>query len=552
MPLTVAVVAGGGFQGLGILEAIHAVPGARAIVLDSTTDAPGELFADRYLVAPPLDAPEFRNFLLETVRNEGVTLVLPATQRELKVLSALVAELKGLGAETAVCPGPLLDMLLDKQALYSALRRAGFPRQQPVEPGPEAPFPLFGRPRTGWGGREVVVIRDRVELSGAMERFPGLTQSHVWVPWLASFEEFSADFAVDFRGQVSRITLRRRVRTSGGYAVVSDSVDHPPAAAMAARLAGWLADQGAVGLFNVQLLLTPDGMLLVSDVNPRHGTSGGHAHAEGNHLVAFLLGRGGASVRRPVRTVRALAQHVLPHFAAGDIRGVVFDLDDTLLDHKQWIVDRMRMAAASLADVIDPARLVEHAYFAVEEGEHARLIDVVTHRLGIESLHGDLLAAYRASVPGRAVLFPEVADVLRALRSTGVRLGLLTDNPPASQRAKLAACEGLEEAFDAVVFSREHGAEKPAPEAFAAVADRLGLPPASLLMVGDSAARDALGAIRAGWLACMLVDRPGGRGRPHMGLMSTVVPDMVARVWVGRDLRMLPSLLRMATHSSGT
>lgn len=546
MPLTVMVVAGGGFQGLGILEAVHAIPGVRAIVLDSTTDAPGELFVERYVVAPPLEAPEFPDFLLETVRGEGVTLVLPATQRELRVLATLASELKSLGADAAVCSDSLLDVLLDKHALYRALGAAGFPVQQPVDLTPEAPFPLFGRPRAGWGGRDVHRLRGPGDLSDDTATLRTLSQSHVWVPWLGSFDEFSADFAIDFRGDVSRFTLRRRVRTSGGYAVVSDSEDLAQAEILLQRLAGWLAAQGGAGLFNVQLLLTPDDGMLVSDINPRHGTSSGHALAEGNSLVAFLLGCGRESPRRFVRTVRSLAQQVLPRFPVGSIRGVVFDLDDTLLDHKRWIIDRMRIAADSLAGAIDPTLLLEQAYLAVEEGEHARLIDVITERLRMPALHPDLLAAYRAAVPARAVIFPEVADVLALLRAQGLKLAILTDNPPASQRAKLAACEWLERAFDVVVFSRDCGAEKPSAEPFRQVADRLGLPAASLLMVGDNAARDALGAVRAGWLACMLIDRAGGRSRVHLDLMGEVMPDVAERTWIAPDLRALPLLQRIA------
>lgn len=549
MPVTVAVIAGGGFQGQGIIEAIHAVQDARVIVLDSNIDAPGELFADRYLAAPPLEAPEFRSFLLDTVRREGVSLALPATQRELRVLAELAAELKLLGADTAVCPLPLLDVLLDKSRLYEALHHAGFPVQRPVALEASAPFPLFGRPRVGWGGRGVRVLQALSDVTGGDEAIAELSQSHMWVAWLASFDELSADFAIDFAGNVSHITLRRRIRTSGGYAVVSDSEDYPAAIELMKRLAGWLVSHGGVGLLNVQLLVTPGGGLVVSDINPRHGTSSGHARAEGNHLVAFLLGGGRGAHLRCVRTVRSLAQHVLPRFEAGSIRGVVFDLDDTLLDQKQWIVDRMRIAATALAPMIDPALLLEQAYLAVEEGEYARLIDVVTDRLNIPSLHAQLLAAYRLAVPDRAVVFTEVADVLAILRTQGLKLALLTDNPPPSQRAKLAACEGLEGAFDVVVFSREHGAEKPALAPFRAVADRLGLPPASLLMVGDSAARDALGAIRAGWLACLLVDRPGGRSRMHAGLLGEIFPDVAARTWTTPDLRILPSLLRIATRA---
>lgn len=141
--------------------------------------------------------------------------------------------------------------------------------------------------------------------------------------------------------------------------------------------------------------------------------------------------------------------------------------------------------------------------------------------------------------------------MLGLLRAQGLKLALLTDNPPSSQRAKLAACEWLEGAFDVVVFSREWGAEKPSAEPFRQVADRLGLPATSLLMVGDNAARDAVGAIRAGWLACMLVDRPGGRSRVHLDLLGAVLPDVAGSTWIAPDLRVLPLLQRIAIPGGG-
>lgn len=543
MRLNVAVIAGGGFQGQGIVEAIHAIPGARAIIVDSTRDAIGELFADRYVQAPPLDPPgPFDDFLLALAEQERIDLVIPATQRELVRLAAGAARLGQTGARVAVCPAALLDVLLDKRALYSALSQAGFPVQGLVALVPTAPFPLFGRPRSGWGGRGNLRLDsfDDVEAAGG----EALAQSHAWVPFLGAFDELSADFAIDFEGRLSPVTLRRRVRTSGGFAVISQSVEEAGVLDLVRRLGDWLRQQDARGLFNVQVLRTPDGQLWLSDLNPRHGTSSGHALAEGNNLVAFLLGDPARTGRRAVRTLRPLRQQAVP-LLPPTICGVVFDLDDTLLDHKHWMLDRMALVACELAGELPPAQLLAQTYVALEEGEHARLIDTVAAGLGRPELRDRLLAAYRAAMPARAVLYPEVRDVLRTLRAQGLRLALLTDNPPASQRAKLAAA-GLADAFDAVVFAREHGAEKPARAAFDAAAAALGLAPASLLMCGDNPARDAMGAITAGYASCLLVCRPGGRFQVHDALLARCAPEVAARTWTAPDLRALPLAMRLS------
>ncbi|MCX7514572.1 HAD-IA family hydrolase [Frateuria sp. STR12] len=544
MRLNVVVIAGGGFQGQGLVEAIHAVPGGRAIIADSTRDAIGELLADRYVQVPPLDpAGPFEDFLLELVRAENIDLVVPATQRELMPLARIAGRLQQAGAHVAVCPAALLDTLLDKRALYAALAAARLPVQALVELSPLAVFPLFGRPRSGWGGQGKLRLDSHAQAQAAgME---ALAQSHAWVRFLDAFEELSVDFAIDFDGRLSPLTLRKRVRTSGGFAVISQTARDPEALTLIERLGQWLLGGGARGLFNVQLLRTPDGQMFISDVNPRHGTSSGHALAEGNNLVAFLLGRSGTPGRREVRTFRPLRQQAVPVLPQ-HLRGVVFDLDDTLLDHKRWMLDRMELASRDLADDIAPGALLSQTYVALEEGEHARLIDLVAAGIGRTDLRDRLLAAYRAAVPARAVLHQEVLDVLRTLREMGFGLALLTDNPPASQRAKLAAAPGLAEAFDAVVFAREHGAEKPAPAAFEAAAAALGLAPGKLMMVGDNPARDAMGAIAAGYASCLLVQRPGGRFQVHETLLARCAPDVASRTWTATDLRVLPLALRQA------
>jgi FMN phosphatase YigB (HAD superfamily) len=102
--------------------------------------------------------------------------------------------------------------------------------------------------------------------------------------------------------------------------------------------------------------------------------------------------------------------------------------------------------------------------------------------------------------------------------------------------------------FDTVVFSREHGEEKPAADGFHAVAEKLGLAPESLLMVGDNVARDAVGAIAAGYDACLLVCRPGGRFQPNQELLARYHPEVWERSWFAPDLRTLTTACAVPVH----
>ena len=100
------------------------------------------------------------------------------------------------------------------------------------------------------------------------------------------------------------------------------------------------------------------------------------------------------------------------------------------------------------------------------------------------------------------------SPALDALRRRGLRLGLLTDNPPETQGRKVDA-SGLRSCFDAIVFSREAGGEKPDVRGFARVAAALGIEPARLAMAGDNPHRDLAGAAEAGFARLFWLRRDG-------------------------------------------
>jgi HAD superfamily hydrolase (TIGR01549 family) len=97
-----------------------------------------------------------------------------------------------------------------------------------------------------------------------------------------------------------------------------------------------------------------------------------------------------------------------------------------------------------------------------------------------------------------------VVTLVDALRSSGVRVGALSDYPA---KAKLRAL-GIERSFDPVVWtgSEQVGALKPDPKGFLEAARLWDLPPGEILYVGDRPDVDLEGARRAG-MPCVIVGR---------------------------------------------
>ncbi|MFD7918651.1 HAD family hydrolase [Streptomyces sp. NPDC059740] len=106
-------------------------------------------------------------------------------------------------------------------------------------------------------------------------------------------------------------------------------------------------------------------------------------------------------------------------------------------------------------------------------------------------------------------LFPDVLPALDAL-ADGYRHGVLSNSSIHNQDRKLRVL-GVRDRFEVVLCAAELGVAKPAPEAFHAACDALGLAPHEVVYVGDHPDIDAVGAREAGLLPVWL-DRGGWSG----------------------------------------
>jgi len=97
-------------------------------------------------------------------------------------------------------------------------------------------------------------------------------------------------------------------------------------------------------------------------------------------------------------------------------------------------------------------------------------------------------------------LFPQVHETLQALKSDGLKLGLLSDFPPHKKLEYL----GLADYWDVVLCSEETGRLKPDPIPFIALSEALQVSPGRILYVGNSIEYDIRGAKNAGFKAALV------------------------------------------------
>ncbi|WP_035738726.1 HAD family hydrolase [Glycomyces arizonensis] len=201
------------------------------------------------------------------------------------------------------------------------------------------------------------------------------------------------------------------------------------------------------------------------------------------------------------------------------IRGLLFDVDDTLFDsgseaasvlaylRMRGLLDRFGDSAAALGLWRE---LKERHYarflngeltFAAQQRERTREL---LARIGT-STEGGLsdqeasawFAGYQTHRHATRAPFPDAEPALRKL-APGFRLGVVSNSSTDHQRRKLDGIGLLPYFGDRLICSDQHGAAKPAASIFLAGCTALGLQPHEVAYIGDNYETDAVGAHRAG------------------------------------------------------
>ncbi len=190
------------------------------------------------------------------------------------------------------------------------------------------------------------------------------------------------------------------------------------------------------------------------------------------------------------------------------IEGLVFDLDDTLSDEREYVRSGFDHVARAVATSdAEAARLAEWLWAAFESGVRGDTFDRLLAAfpdLGARLTTGDLVTAYRNHSPA-IDLAPGVEELLDSLRARGLRLAVLTDGPSASQSAKAAALH-LDRWFDPIVLTDTlgPGLAKPSPAGFELISQRWGVPGRHLAYVADNPGKDFVAPRQLGWATVRL------------------------------------------------
>jgi putative hydrolase of the HAD superfamily len=198
------------------------------------------------------------------------------------------------------------------------------------------------------------------------------------------------------------------------------------------------------------------------------------------------------------------------------VRGVLFDLDDTLFDHNfstncataalrgsepalaVWSLEELRRRHSDLLETIH--REVVAGRLSIDDARRERFRRLLTDAGADEEAVGRASAAamrYREEYQRSCRGVAGAAELLTALKNRKLRVAVVTNNLTVEQEQKIKRC-GFGRRIDALITSEGAGIAKPEVGIFRAALSAIGVRASEAVMVGDAWDTDIAGAIAAG------------------------------------------------------
>jgi len=198
------------------------------------------------------------------------------------------------------------------------------------------------------------------------------------------------------------------------------------------------------------------------------------------------------------------------------VRGVLFDLDDTLFDHNfstncataalrgcepalaVWSLEELRRRHSELLETIH--REVVAGRLSIDDARRERFRRLLADAGGDAASLGRASAVamrYREEYQRSCRGVEGAAELLSRLKSRGLKVAIVTNNLTAEQEQKILRC-GFGEYIDALITSEGTGVAKPDVGIFNAALSAIDVGASEAVMVGDAWDTDIAGALAAG------------------------------------------------------
>jgi HAD superfamily hydrolase (TIGR01509 family) len=206
------------------------------------------------------------------------------------------------------------------------------------------------------------------------------------------------------------------------------------------------------------------------------------------------------------------------------IRGVIFDIDGTLVDSFSAFTSVFNKGISQF-----DLRPVSQQFLTRSLKEGANLAEMLrmifppqTDESLIERCKREILEDFLEIEASEVKPFPGINELFRDLKDRDLKIGIATGRTSMPENEwKRFKRFGLESFIDSIVTSREVARRKPAPDAMIECSKRMNVPVEKCLIVGDTEA-DIIAARRAGGIPVAILT-----GEDHLDLFESEKPEFI-------------------------
>jgi len=448
---------------------------------DIAGTAPALAYCDYKRKVVAMKDPGYIQNLLDMCVTDHIDLLIPTIDTDLLVLAENRAKFEARGTRVMISDADKIRICRDKNLTSQFFVDCGLHAPKPVNDWKKykSGYPAFIKPKDGSSSINAFKAENEEEL----EVYAGQIEDYIVQPFVRG-HEYTIDIFCNWDGEPIFIVPRERLQVRAGEVLKTRISMDKTIIEEAKRLCKAFKPYGPM---TVQLIRDDAGIDWFIEINPRFG--GGaplsmKAGARSAETVLRILDdekieeyqiADGAIYSR-------FDQSVCITQGRGKIKGVIFDLDDTLYSEKKYVKSGYKAVSDYLGGGYE-----DMLWSFFEAGKPA--IDELLGEIGREEEKEEVLQIYRSHKPD-IHLYPGVTEMIDNLKARKIKVGIITDGRPEGQRNKIEAL-GLN--VDDIIITDELGGiqfRKPCDIAFRIMITRWRLNPADVVYIGDNSVKD--------------------------------------------------------------
>ncbi len=285
MTIKVLITGGGGPGTIEALRSLKALGDYELITADAMAASAGVVFASRSYTVPFGADPLFEDALREILRREQPDFIIPLVDEEIPKVHRLVrTEWPRLGVLTPTLE--FCELVLDKWTMAQAmsLRGLAVAASWVASEAGAATYPAIVKPRTGRGSRGLAFLDGPADLERYLAAAAEPADRYLVQERLIG-REFTTSVVVALDGTLLAVVPKEAV-DKRGITQIGVTRDVPAIDDLCRAIASQLDPRGP---FNVQLILSADGVPRVIEINPRYSTTMALTIAAGVNEVDAVL-----------------------------------------------------------------------------------------------------------------------------------------------------------------------------------------------------------------------------------------------------------------------